>query len=85
MDQIINHVIPTAEQGFLTISVPPEYWANPNRIVELLEMTGNDRQCGAMHIEFGDKPDAILRKKKGGVYWVCMGPGARAPSDQWNY
>jgi len=32
-------------------------------------MTGEDQQSGALQIEFGDKPDAILRKRRG----VCSG------------
>ena len=59
---IINFGLPTAEQGFFTMSVPQEYWVNPTRIETLLGMTGEDQQSGALQIEFGDKPDAILRK-----------------------
>ena len=35
----------------------------------LLGMTGEDQQSGAIQIEFGDKPDEILRKRRG----VCTG------------
>ena len=64
-DQIIKYAVPTAAQGFLTIAFPPEFWAIPNCMENLLEATANKRQTGAMQIEFGDKPDAILRKRMG--------------------
>ena len=74
MDQIIYYTIPTAEEGLLTFSVPPEYCANPTRIGELLEMTRGDPQSGVMQIEFGDKPDAIIRKRRGGCTGFTWDP-----------
>ena len=32
-------------------------------MVNLLEATANNHQTGAMQIEFGERPDAILRKR----------------------
>ena len=74
MVHIINFGLPTAEQGSFTISVPPEYWVNPTRIETLLGMTGEDQQSGALQIEFGDKPDAILRRQRGGYNGFAWDP-----------
>ena len=64
-DQIIKYAIPTAAQGFLTIDFPPEFWTFPNCMEKLLEATANNHQTGAMQIEFGDRPDTILRNRMG--------------------
>ena len=69
VEHIIDYVIPMADEGLLTFSLPSEYWTNPIRREDVLGMSRGDQQRGALQVKFGDMPDVILRRRRG----VCTG------------
>ena len=59
---IIRYARPTGDGGLLAVLVPSEFWTNLTQREEILGMSREEYRGGSLQVEFGEKPQAILRR-----------------------
>ena len=59
---IIRYSLYTRDRGHLVVSVPSEFWMNLTQREEILEIGREEYRGGSLQVEFGEEPQAILRR-----------------------